>query len=324
MKSGEELDAFHRIVNGASGIEVKRERRPDGPADIRFIELADPLALANFLGRIPAVDQARSAITQLRDSVGSQVPWIAEVMEDIAAAWAVKKEGFPGLEPGDVVLARKFIDVLASFERGDHLRGWDMRTFSHHACGDSKAVEVAKTRLVKALRRRFELPEVSPREVLASLGVEKFPQPVLIRGHLALPQGVEVVADPYIGLPPDWAGAFSPSNVPPYVLVIENLASFNRHAREVKDGGLLVFSGGFPSCATLTAIKRLDKRLAGEVPFFHWGDTDRHGFLIHEHIAGALGRPLVMHMMQHAVGQEQEGDDPCSPLATTIPRQMVS
>ncbi|MDB5584057.1 MAG: hypothetical protein JWR80_9233, partial [Bradyrhizobium sp.] len=40
---------------------------------------------------------------------------------------------------------------------------------------------------------------------------------------------------------------------PPYVLIIENFASFVRHVREIAfdDGALVIFSGGFPSRAAL-------------------------------------------------------------------------
>lgn len=189
-----------------------------------------------------------------------------------------------------------------------------MRTFSNYACGDSKVVERSMTHLAQALRRRFDLSAVKPRDVLSSLGIEKFLQPVLLRGYVELPQGAQVMAHPYLGLPPDWADEFRLVQPPSYVLVIENLASFNRHAREVLDGGALVFSGGFPSRATLTAIRRLDATLPVDVPFFHWDDTDPHGFLIHRHIAAALGRRLETHMMEDADGAELEKYDPRAPI----------
>lgn len=314
MSSDDERNAFHKVVEAAKGVTVKRFSRPEGPADIRFVELTDPAELARFLGRRPAYESASSSIKTLRQAIGPVSSWIGDVIDEIESAWAIRREGFPGLQPGDVAAAEQFVRILVAVDRGEHLRGWDMRTFSQRACGNSKAVEVGMARLVRALRKKYPLPDVQPKEALASLGIEKFPQPVLIKGHIKLPQGAETIAHPYLGLPPEWAEGFNTIGQPPYVLVTENLASFNRHVREINDEGVVIFSGGFPSRAVLTAIKRLDALLPMNVPFFHWGDTDRHGFLIFQHIAISLTRPLLPHLMDGVeANTEQEALDPRSP-----------
>jgi len=94
---------------------------------------------------------------------------------------------------------------------------------------------------------------------------------------------------------------------------VENLASFNRHCREIDDDGAVVFSGGFPSRAVMAAICRLDTLLPDTVPFFHWGDGDRYGHLIFEYISKSLDRTLRMHLMDDVVS-EQEENNPLSPL----------
>lgn len=315
MAGEEERQAFHGVIasaEAANAVTVKRDRHA-GPADIRFIALADLDRLTRHLRRTPAALAAGQALDDLRREAGELPDWVREILDEIGAAWAVRREPYPGLEPGNVTTASKFLRILAAIDRGEHLNGWDMRTFSRRACGDSKAVEAGMSRLARILRSRYDLPDIKPRELLAALGIEKFPQPILIRGRLRLPDGSEVDGRPYMGLPPDWAGETRPLGEIPYVLTIENLASFNRHAREVDDGGVIVFSGGFPSRAVLRAIKRLDELVAPHVPFFHWGDTDRHGFLIWQHIAEALRRPLHRHLMEHE-GIEQEEIDPMPPL----------
>lgn len=314
METEDERQIFHRVVaeaEGAGAVAVKRDGRA-GPADIRFVALIDRDRLACFLRRTTALDEADEAVSRLKRELGTLPDWVAAILEEIAAAWAVRREPYPGLVSGEVVAAGKFLRILAAIDRGEHLNGWDMRTFSRRACGDSKAVEAGMARLARALRARFKLPDAAPREVLETLGIEKFPQPILIRGRLRLPDGSEIDARPYVGLPPEWASRFLPVGEAPYVLVIENLASFNRHAREVDDTGLIVFSGGFPSRATLAAIRQLDVALPAYVPFFHWGDTDRHGRLILDHIASAIGRPLTPHLME-GEGVEQEEIDPMRP-----------
>jgi hypothetical protein len=318
MATEEERLGFHRVVaaaEDAGAVVVKRDRRA-GPEDIRFVELVNRSTLALFLRRTPAEDAAAWAIAKLREAVGATSAWLNDVIGEIAAGWGTLREPYPGLEPGDVKTATKFLQILLAIERGEHLKGKDMRTFSQRACGDSKAVERGMARLARALRQRNELPEVRPREVLAACGIEKFPQPVLLRGRLRLANGTDIDARPYVGVPPEWASVLTPVGPVPYVLIIENLASFNRQSREIDDDGILVFSGGFPSRAVLAAIRRLDEVLPTLVPFFHWGDTDRHGRLIFEHLAGALGRGLRPHLMENADpgSFEQEEMDPVSPL----------
>lgn len=315
MTSDAERQTFHRVIaegEAVQAIEVRRQRHA-GPADIRFIALADAGRLAAFLRRNPAGDAATQAVTALRSRLGPVPDWIGGVIDEIAAGWALRREPFPGLVPCDVAAAEKFVRILAAIDRGEHLRGWDMRTFSRHACADSKAVENAAARLARVLRPRFNLPDVRPMEVLAALGIEKFPWPVLIRARLLLPDGTELAASPYYGLPPEVAPGISVLGAAPYVIVIENLASFNRYAREIDDGSVVIYSGGFPSRATLAAIRRLDASLPPEVGFFHWGDADRHGRLILEHIRSSIARPLLPHLMDREDGEEQEATNPEPP-----------
>jgi Uncharacterized protein conserved in bacteria C-term(DUF2220) len=320
MTKDAERQAFHRVMadaEAAQAVEVRR-RRDAGPENIRFIDMADMGRLAAFLRRDPAGDAAARAIAALRARVGPVSGWIDAIVDEIAVAWTLRKEPYPGLVPCDVVSAEKFLRILAAIDRGEHLRGWDMRTFSRHACGDSKAVEAATARLARVLRGQFNLPEVRPREVLAALGIEKFPWPVLIRGRLRLADGSEIAAYPYHGLPPEAVNGITILGHVPYVIVIENLASFNRYTREIRDGSVVVYSGGFPSRATLDAIRRLDVTLPRRVAIFHWGDADHHGQLILEHIRAAIGRDLLPHLMDKASVEEQEAINPEPPRAALL------
>jgi hypothetical protein len=320
METDEERRAFHHVAEAAEarrGITVSRDWR-QAPQDIRFLQLADRERLAAFLGRIPAPAHADAAVARLKEAVGPLPDWVEALVPEIGAAWRVRREPYPGLAPGDIDTAVKFLKILSAIHRDDHLRHPDMRTFSRHACGHTKAVERAAARLARVLRVRFDLPARKPLEVLAALGIEKFPQPVLIRAPLLLQNGAQVQARPYVGLPPDWTSIFGLSEAVPYVLIVENLASFNRHCREIDDDGAVVFSGGFPSRAVMAAICRLDTLLPDTVPFFHWGDGDRYGHLIFEYISKSLDRTLRMHLMDDVVS-EQEENNPLSPLPRPSP-----
>lgn len=335
MRTGEELERFGRIMAAAEkagAVSIVRERRPSGPASIRAVVLADAAKLAAHLGRESATSEAARAIAALRQITGPLPAWVDDVVDDIAAAWPIRREGYPGLVPGDVVTAARFIRLLCAVDRGEHI-GVDMRTFSRRACGDSKAAEQGLPRLARALRKRFDLPDAPPREALAAFGIEKFPQPVLLRGSLCLSGGVRLDGRPYVGVPPEWLDTVTVDGQPDYFLVIENLASFNRHVREVDDAGIILYSGGFPALAVLKAIRRMDALLPAHVPFFHWGDVDADGVRILQHIARSINRPLRPHLMggdawNHAAvdelcrhltdpafePMEQEQLDPQSPL----------
>lgn len=335
MRTGEELERFGRIMAAAEkagAVSIVRERRPSGPASIRSVVLADAAKLAAHLGRETATSEAARAIAALRQITGPLPAWVGDVVDDIAAAWPIRREGYPGLVPGDVVTAARFIRLLCAVDRGEHI-GVDMRTFSRRACGDSKAAEQGLPRLARALRKRFDLPDAPPREALAAFGIEKFPQPVLLRGSLCLSGGVRLDGRPYVGVPPEWLDTVTVDGQPDYFLVIENLASFNRHVREVDDAGIILYSGGFPALAVLKAIRRMDALLPADVPFFHWGDVDADGVRILQHIARSINRPLRPHLMgvdawNHAAvdelcrhltdpafePMEQEQLDPQSPL----------
>ena len=205
MKSDSERETFHRTVAGAeaAGAVTIRRKKYAGPADINFISLADAACLALWLRRVPVDVSTERAVAELRRRVGAVPEWIDAIIGEIAAAWVVQRAPYPGLEPRDVPAAAKFLLILAAIDRGDHARGWDMRTFSRRACGDSKAVEAGTARLERVLRARLNLPWTRHGEVLTALGIEKFPWPVLIRGALRLPGGAEIDARPYCGLPPE-------------------------------------------------------------------------------------------------------------------------
>ena len=161
MTSEAEREAFPRVIDNAEvaqAVEVKRDRRA-GPADIRFVALNDPVRLNSLASSYAAGDAAQQAIAALRAEVGPLPDWIASVLEEIAAAWAVRRQPYPGLVPGDVHKATKFLRILCAIDRRDYQHGWDMRTFSRRACGDSKAVETGMIRLTQVLRGHFWPPK---------------------------------------------------------------------------------------------------------------------------------------------------------------------
>ena len=146
-------------------------------------------------------------------------------------------------------------------------------------------------------------------EALASLGLLRLPQPFLASRPLAL-DGAPWPPVTYLGLPPDAVSRLTLIRPVDYVLTVENFTSFVRHAREVNQerGGLVLYSGGFPSRGALQAIVHLADR--AKAPTFHWGGIDAGGLRVFRYLEAALrarGVMLRAHLMRADLFAETQG-----------------
>jgi hypothetical protein len=299
MPRGVDVDRFHALLHQAvavGAISIDRVKR--APDLVERARLRDPRRLYAFLGRDPLGDRARAALEEVAGRFPDPPPELTALVTTIGEAWALGRPALGTLRPGDGAGLDIILRCVLAIHRKEHL-GEDLRSFSQRITGDSKSIERQAPRLAEALRMTYPVPEdARGLEVLAALGLEKFSTPVLLRGYARV-GGVGVIeAWPYIGVPEEWIGRLSLEEIPPYVMTVENLASFNRYVREVEDRGLVVYTGGFPSRAVSLALRRLDALLPATVPAFHWGDIDRHGFLIADCVAGLVSRPVIRHMME--------------------------
>jgi hypothetical protein len=132
---------------------------------------------------------------------------------------------------------------------------------------------------------------------------------VLVRGPLRIDYaGVDwdiSVLRPFVGLSPDHVRKLVPNRPVPYVLSVENLASFQRHVREIDDDGIVIYTAGFPAPSLIQILDRLDRCLPTECPFFHWGDRDVGGLRIFARLEFALSNHrLHPHLMAEMVAGE--------------------
>jgi hypothetical protein len=303
------LDACHRLLT---------EARRGGAVELVFgkgfqahviqrVRIADADRLAAFLGepryavRLAAMDAA------LADVVAGGEPWLAEVLDQCRARWARGEAAF-GLQPGDAEAARETLQILRAIAEDRH-RGRDVRSFSIEVTGRSKALEERRQHVVAGLRRIFSIDDaIGAGEVLEAVGFEKFHQPLLIRADLEI-GGATLRVCPYVGLPPELVSDLSlRRGFASYVIGIENLTSFNRYVREIDDGGVVIYTGGFPSRPVLSTIKRL---AACTSAVWHWGDIDPGGVRIFRTIERVVPG-LQPHMMDsataRALGREAAGD----------------
>ncbi|MDY0268045.1 Wadjet anti-phage system protein JetD domain-containing protein [Trichloromonas sp.] len=273
------------------------------------IELVSPKKLAAFLGMPLAVDVVSSCRGTLEEAIASTLPWIESWAIELMSSWG-KNRRYNGLPPGDIENALNLVRMFDLVESGAH-GNLDLRTFSVRCFGNSKTVEGLLSQFATGWRR-FHPTELSGDELFDSLGLTKFPHPVLLKGPVTLDIG-EVPVDcrnlqPYVGFPPQ--AIRNVTGIPEYILTIENLASFNRYAGEIRDGGMVLYSGGFPSPNFCRLYQLLDTRMPKVTPFYHWGDMDEGGVKIFAFLEKQLHRPLRPHLMTRELLAERGTSSP--------------
>lgn len=268
---------------------------------LKRIILLDGEKLAAFLGLPLATDIARAASAKLSGAVPPNHAWINQVVEAILFKWQKGEAAFR-LEPGSVQDAKQLIGALGAVAANKQA-GLDLRTFSAKFLGDSKYMERIKDRFAKIWNDQFETG-LDANELYESLGLLKFPPAIYLKGPCRVRAGGEWIdisrIPSYIGLPPDSISEIEFTQTPGYILTIENLASFNRHTREIQDNGLIVYSAGFLGPNTSKIIKMIDKKLPS-VEFFHWGDIDVGGVVIAEHVQSTITHDLKLHLMSEDI-----------------------
>ncbi|MFG1201783.1 Wadjet anti-phage system protein JetD domain-containing protein [Xanthobacter aminoxidans] len=295
----EQRDRFHEQLAAAEmsgGIVVKRSHA-DGVSLIAHVRLVDADALYHFMKRVPAHLRTRDALSPVYARPG--LPETAqEVLDELGRAWNRGVSRF-NLPPYDSdALQRSLTLALAVEARAAQVgaQTTDYRTFSMAAGLDSKALE-RQLAAVMALHSRLfparaPFPELEADDLLASYGIVRMPQPLLLSGPLRV--GEVLLPDlPYMGFPPDLAERIELASPVRYTLTIENYASFLRHVREINGNrdGLVIFTGGFPARSHLSQIVRLAAE--AQSPVFHWGDMDAGGLRIFRHLEKALDKAKI-------------------------------
>jgi hypothetical protein len=322
-------DAFDEALcdlerNG--GIELIR-KGPKTDRRVTGARLKSPEVLYGSVGRQPAFHVAQQSVVALRSR--PDLPQGAvDLIDAVTAAWG-RGVSHIGVGRGEVGTLSDVIGLAIAVQSrlsGELQADQDFRTFSRLAVADSKALERNLRPVAAVLQRIFggddRLTGMEPDEILATAGITRLPQPILVHGDVEL-RGVPFPNMPYVGIPAEVVAGLSLRSSPDYLLTIENFTSFVRHAREVarSENALIIYAGGFPSRPALATIRRL----AGQAraPTYHWGDMDGGGVRIFRHIERELaegGVRLQPHMMDAqllaAVGRPSDGA-PSAPGDTT-------
>lgn len=308
MEAKEELHAFLRNAEHFGSITLTWGRFTKSHL-LERITLLDGPQLATFLELPLASVQADTAGKVLRSELSGDQPWIGALLDEMLDLWHIGKPA-QGLRVEQVQETRELLRALEAVCAGKQ-EGCDMRTFSARHVGGSKAVEKMKSRFARIWQRQFGGDDLDPDELYESLGISKFPHPLLFKGAITIVSGDEpfncTKVRPYIGFPPQAIDKLEFIKIPSYVLTVENLASFNRYAAEVSDNGLVIYTGGFPSPSKARLFKMLDAELPEAVEFYHWGDLDLGGLRIVVRLQSFIRRKVRPHLMNREL-LELSGD----------------
>jgi hypothetical protein len=272
---------------------------------IERVTVKDALTLARHLGRAPAhviADQAKAALLPAA-SLGEA--WVRSVLDDMAARWLRGDTAFR-LPSTAIDLASEFIAFLAAISK-DQARGLDGRTFSLKTTGDTKAFDRHAGRIVAVLSAQFGKPGMAADLVWNRIGLERFSHPVHVKGCVVAEDTEGILVHgrtlPFASFHPEVLPLLRLCGQPTALLTIENYASFNRYVREIDDGALVVYTGGFASVGVVELLKSLLTMADPAVPFFHWGDIDPGGLRIFRFLEEALPRPALPHLMDRALAE---------------------
>jgi hypothetical protein len=292
----------------------KRERR-------HLIERAtvkDVAILARHLGRKPSPVTASDTRRSLATIVDNGEAWLVQILDEMEERWSRGEQAYR-LGSTDVDTASEFLTLLRAISNGE-ARGLDARTFSLRITGDTKTFDRHSSRLLSVLGRRFN--ETSTDIIWAHIGLDRYPHPVHLRGPIVAetPEGILVDGrgKPFASIHPEMLSFLRISGAPSYVLTIENYASFNRHVRELEDGGLVFYTGGFASAGVVSLLTWVLNNLDGGIPFFHWGDVDPGGLRIFRYLEETLPRPPQPHLMDRALAESHGKAAPCDTTLSSI------
>nr|WP_242470757.1 Wadjet anti-phage system protein JetD domain-containing protein [Thiocystis violacea] len=305
-------DAIHAALANAeaAGCIGLEWGRGAAAQDLLRLRLCDADRLADWLG----VPRARESVTRISGALGpllAEAPaWLRDAYGMAVAKWCLGQSAFR-IEAADRDGALALFKTALAVAEERHL-GLDLRRFSARLLGDSKAVERLSGRLAELLRHNPQWQDLTEnRDLFRVIGLEKFPPPLLIKGPLALrieERRLDITGlTPYVGLSPDAIQSLEPAGAVPYLLCIENLASFQHHAREIQDRALLLYTAGFPGPDLIRVIQLLDCTLPAHCPFLHWGDRDIGGLRIFAQLSAALrAHVLQPHLMDEPMDGGEE------------------
>ncbi|MGY8662438.1 Wadjet anti-phage system protein JetD domain-containing protein [Bradyrhizobium sp. UFLA05-109] len=323
LSTAQQVSRFHDQMAAAErfgAVKVERGKR-DRSHLIERVRVLDPELLARHLGRPTAPAVAQRVRDELLPIAATGEPWVVSLLGEMTARWA-RSEAAYRLTAAQADSAKEFFTLLASISRQE-AKGLDGRTFSQKATNDTKAFDRHASRLAAVLGVRIGQPGAAADVVWAHIGLERFSHPVHLKGPVAV-EGIggrliDGRARPFASIHPEMLPQLSVLEQPTAVLTIENYASFNRQVREIEDGSLVVYTGGFPAAGVIELLAKVLTAVPTDVPFLHWGDVDAGGVRILRYLEENLPRGPRPHLMTKELaeraGQPADADPSLASIA---------
>lgn len=302
IKCHEELE---HISSQTGTIRLKYAAKAFGDEDLlESIELTDVRHLCHFLNIHIFSDNTKLAIEAIENVKGSCPSWLTDTLTEIQDGWREGKKPY-SCSPGDQFKIQDvciFI-VWAESASPSQLVTVDIRTVSVQLFNDSKRLEKLASKVKSLMKNQLpkEVQELDSVEVLAYLGVSRFPPLFRFKGVVSIQFRTGEMTTthcwPNIGISPDGIVNVAISKPPSYVLFIENQTTFERYCREVNDSGLIFYTNGFPSRTWQSLYTKIEGLLPPNTPLFHWGDIDIGGYNILAFMSSLFERSVTPYMM---------------------------
>lgn len=299
--------ALHHELEAMEYLEIEYERKVAIGAfkHIAYISITNGRKLIESVGVRPQAVEIKAACQHLADT-DFNVPWWNKIKPLIGEAWANNKTayGVKRSQANRLFEAMKAVEYI--FQTSDDGPKTDMRTLSAQLYGDSKRLENTS---FSNIIRKLMLPHIendvedlleNGKKLLEYFGISKYPVPMRFKaeGILRCRKPIDLTALHYgIGVSPDEVKGIEWDQKPPYVLFIENRASFERYVREIDDPGVIIYTAGFPPRSWVHVIEIIITELKGTVPIYHWGDRDAGGYRILAYLAKRLNTDIQPYLM---------------------------
>jgi hypothetical protein len=302
-----EKTALHQSLDALEHLDIQYQRRVALGAfkHIEAVHITDGRRLMSSQGLTPLADDIQLAFEQL-EAAEFNVPWWETTKRDVAEAWSANKtfNGVKRQQSERLFDAMKVVEWIVKSEDASPVP--DIRTLSTVLFNNSKKLEDKSfANLIRRLMLGHldgdvaNLMDDGPK-LLEHFGISKYPMPMRFKAsaQLLCRGVVDLSALHYgIGVSPDEIKGIEWRQRPPYLLFIENRASFERYVREIDDTGVVIYTAGFPPRSWLHAIEVIIAEIRTEVPVYHWGDRDVGGYRILAFLAKRLDIDIQPYLM---------------------------
>lgn len=285
--------------------------------DKLFLNLNRLEAAYEFLSRVPLMRQIETARLAL-ETLNSPLSWVKVYQEDMIRCLCEERR-FHRLMPQE---PDKLEMLLATLKGLGEISELTERIFSTRYLGNSKTFERAvRSRLITILKTYVD-PEMEEDQLLASVGVVRNYDELLLKGDLSVLLGghwLDLGVFSYgTSLNPETIRRLEAIDVRGgTVLTVENKAVYYEYIKRAHKDEIVIYLGGFFGKYTRLFLEKL-REAAQSIPldepmvmnpasfaasaspvtakrqlqYSHWGDIDLGGFMIYDTLKVILGEGL--------------------------------